>query len=140
MPVEVALLLIVSRPPISSAIVQLIEWFDETERYILILERPESCEDLSHFLDHHGGYVTEDIAQDIMRQVVMAARQCRMRGVLHRDIKQENLLINPDTLEVKLIDFGCGDRIRNSGYEVFEGKMGGGLRKILLLTVKTCSL
>ncbi|GAA6085679.1 calcium-dependent protein kinase 4-like [Tachysurus ichikawai] len=38
-------------------------------------------------------------------QVVQAAPYCCNRGVLHRDIKPKNLLINPSTLEVKLIDF-----------------------------------
>ncbi|KAK3542194.1 hypothetical protein QTP86_017102, partial [Hemibagrus guttatus] len=44
-----------------------------------------------------------------MRQVVQAALHCYLRGVLHHDIKPQNILINPDTLAVKLIDFGCGD-------------------------------
>ncbi|KAL6489319.1 hypothetical protein MHYP_G00030600 [Metynnis hypsauchen] len=120
-PVEVALLQIMNRPPICKTIIQLIEWFDEPDRYILILERPDPCKSLDSFLQDHGGYVTEDMARDIMLQTVVAAFQCSKRGVLHRDIKLENLLINPDTLAVKLIDFGCGDLIKKSGYDIFEG-------------------
>ncbi|KAI4882450.1 hypothetical protein NFI96_033351, partial [Prochilodus magdalenae] len=54
-------------------------------------------------------------------QKLHAASQCHKRGVLHRDIKLENLLINPDTLELKLIDFGCGDFIKKSGFDSFAG-------------------
>ncbi|XP_016327843.1 serine/threonine-protein kinase pim-2-like [Sinocyclocheilus anshuiensis] len=45
------------------------------------------------------------------------------QGVFHRDIKEllENLLMNPETLEVKLIDFGCGDLLNDSGYKSFYG-------------------
>ncbi|XP_017579961.2 serine/threonine-protein kinase pim-1-like [Pygocentrus nattereri] len=120
-PVEVALLQIMNQPPICNAIIQLIEWFDEPDRYILILERPDPCKSLDSFLQDYGGYVTEDMARDIMWQSVAAAFQCSKRGVMHRDIKLENLLINPHTLAVKLIDFGCGDLIKKSGYDIFEG-------------------
>ncbi|XP_057189967.1 serine/threonine-protein kinase pim-3-like [Triplophysa rosa] len=33
------------------------------------------------------------------------------RGVFHSHVKLENLLINKDTLDVKLIDFSCGRQI-----------------------------
>lgn len=45
---------------------------------------------------------------------------CCQRGVFHCDIKLDNLLINPETLEVKLIDFGCGDLMRETGYDILE--------------------
>ncbi|KAK3520931.1 hypothetical protein QTP86_032023 [Hemibagrus guttatus] len=44
------------------------------------------------------------------------AHHCSNRGVLHGDIKPKNLLINDDTLVVKLIDFGCENLRR---YESF---------------------
>ncbi|KAL7833800.1 hypothetical protein AOLI_G00287600 [Acnodon oligacanthus] len=81
-PVEVALLQIMSQPPICKTVIQLIEWFDEPGRYILVLERPDPCKSLDSFLQDCGGY---------------------------------------DTLEVKLIDFGCGDLIKKYGYSIFEG-------------------
>ncbi|XP_037390196.1 serine/threonine-protein kinase pim-1-like [Pygocentrus nattereri] len=121
MPVEVALLQIRSQTPICKTVIQLIEWFDELDRYILVLERPDPCKSLDSFLQDCGGYVTEDMVQNLMWQSVMAAFQCRRQGVLHWEIKPENLLINQDTLEVKLIDFGCGDFIKKYGYNIFEG-------------------
>lgn len=35
------------------------------------------------------------------------------KGFLHRDIKPENFIINRDTLEVKMIDFGTSREIYN---------------------------
>ncbi|KAL6456606.1 hypothetical protein MHYP_G00351500 [Metynnis hypsauchen] len=120
-PVEVALMQIMSQPPICKNIIQLIEWFDEPERYILIMEHPDPCMDLKRFLKSHGNCVEEETARTIMVQAVEAASQCSMRGVLHQDIKGENLLINTDTLEVKLIDFGCGDLIKTTEYDRCKG-------------------
>ncbi|KAL6483748.1 hypothetical protein MHYP_G00086200 [Metynnis hypsauchen] len=120
-PVEVALMQMVSEPPVCSSIIKLIEWFDEPDRYILVLEHPDPCVDLKSFLVNLGGYADEETARHIMRLAVEAASQCSLRGVLHRDIKLENFLINTDTLEVKLIDFGCGDKIRRTGYTEYEG-------------------
>ncbi|KAL7874977.1 hypothetical protein SRHO_G00059470 [Serrasalmus rhombeus] len=75
MPVEVALLQIMSQPPICKTIIQLIEWFDEPECYILILEHPDPCKSLDSFLQDYGGYITEDMAKDIMWQSVVAVFQ-----------------------------------------------------------------
>ncbi|XP_036417057.1 serine/threonine-protein kinase pim-1-like [Colossoma macropomum] len=120
-PVEVALMQIMSQPPVCKNIIQLIEWFDEPERYILIMEHPDPCVDLKHFLKSHGNCVDEETARAIMVQAVEAASQCSMRGVLHQDIKGDNLLINTDTLEVKLIDFGCGDLIKTTENDRYTG-------------------
>ncbi|KAL1259381.1 hypothetical protein QQF64_009958 [Cirrhinus molitorella] len=61
------------------------------------------------------------MAQRVMWQVIEATNVCVKRGVFHRDIKMENLLVNQDTMEVKLIDFGCGAQMKKLGYEVFSG-------------------
>jgi len=77
--------------------------------------------DMHSFWEHHGGLFSEELARHLMQQVIDAAAVCCSRGVFHRDIKMPNLLVNTETLEVKLIDFGCGDLLRSSPYLTYSG-------------------
>ncbi|MCJ8739070.1 hypothetical protein PDJAM_G00043020 [Pangasius djambal] len=123
LPVEVALMKIVSEPPRCSNVVELLEWFDMFDCIILVLERPSPCMDLREFSKLQNGRLSEAQTRDIMLQVVQAAHHCCERGVLHRDIKAQNLLISTDTLQVKLIDFGCGDLLKDSAYRMYAGTL-----------------
>ncbi|EIW69650.1 hypothetical protein TREMEDRAFT_30731, partial [Tremella mesenterica DSM 1558] len=48
---------------------------------------------------------TDDQAKNIFRQIVQAVAYLHMRGIYHRDLKDENIVIDR-YLRVKLIDFG----------------------------------
>ncbi|XP_067303500.1 serine/threonine-protein kinase pim-2-like [Pseudorasbora parva] len=135
LPLEVGLLILVNNGPKVPEIIELLDWQDQPDQYILVLERPSPCKDLWDFLNFHDGTLNEDTARFIMTQTTMAAHVCCRRGVFHRDIKLENLLINTETYEVKLIDFGCGDLLQESGYEKFRGMYESDLIdfKVLLL-------
>ncbi|KAL2097652.1 hypothetical protein ACEWY4_006859 [Coilia grayii] len=121
LPLEVALMQLVSHPPGCPYVLQLLDWFEESNKFILVLERPFPCMDLFEFQGEFGGRLDECLARIIFLQVVHAVLHCYERGVLHRDIKPENLLVQTDTLRVKLIDFGCGDLLRDDDYQDFAG-------------------
>ncbi|XP_057215278.1 testis-specific serine/threonine-protein kinase 2-like isoform X2 [Triplophysa rosa] len=120
-PREVALLTLASEGDDVPVIIQLLDWQDFENYYIMVLERFTPCEDMNGFVRRYGGSIDEELARVILRQVTEAAEVCRRRGVFHRDIKMDNLLINPDTQEVKLIDFGCGDILKTSTYRTYIG-------------------
>ncbi|XP_073677419.1 serine/threonine-protein kinase pim-2-like [Garra rufa] len=115
LPLEAGLLILVNREPKAPEIIQLLDW------HIMVMERPSPCKELWDYLKHHGGILDEETAWFIMAQATMATHICCQQGAFHRDIKLENLLLNPETLEVKLIDFGCGDLLRDSSCTCFLG-------------------
>ncbi|KAI5616407.1 serine/threonine-protein kinase pim-2-like isoform X2 [Silurus asotus] len=107
-PKEVEMMEILCKPPRCKNIVELQEWFDISSCFVLVLERPIPSMDLQKFCENfQDGHLPEDLARVILQQVIRAAQHCFDRGVFHSDLRTQNILINTDTLEVKLIDFGC---------------------------------
>uniref|UniRef100_A0A8C1PWJ2 non-specific serine/threonine protein kinase n=1 Tax=Cyprinus carpio TaxID=7962 RepID=A0A8C1PWJ2_CYPCA len=121
LPMEIALTILANKGPRVPEIIQLLDWKDYDDHFVIILECPSPCETLEDFVGRQGGSLNESLARQVMRQTAQAANVCCQRDVFHRDIKLSNLLINNETLEVKLIDFGCGDILRTTVYMSYCG-------------------
>ncbi|XP_030621376.1 serine/threonine-protein kinase pim-1-like [Chanos chanos] len=121
LPLEVALMSMVNAAPHCSNILRLLEWFEQPSQFVLILELLEPCQDLAEFCEAQGGSLDENVTREVMKQLLRALRHCEKRGVLHRDVKPENVLILTDSHTVKLIDFGCGDLLQDCPYDYFAG-------------------
>ena len=64
----------------------------------------------------------ENFARKLFRQVVDIVLKCYEHGVVHRDIKDENLIIDTKNGTLKLIDFGSGAFRQEDPYTEFDGK------------------
>lgn len=104
-------------------VIELIEWFEYADSFLIIMERPSKVIDL---FDHISKKIRlrEREAKRLFKQVVSIIAAVENAGVTHRDIKDENLLVVKDELcnyNIKLIDFGSGALVQDSPFTDYEG-------------------
>nr|XP_055051531.1 uncharacterized protein LOC129437430 [Misgurnus anguillicaudatus] len=103
--------------PLSPNAIRMFEWFDDPKDVIVIMEYPKHCKSLLDFVIEHSCPLSEDTARVLLRQAVQAVIDCIDHGVFHNDIHLGNMLVNTSTLELKFIDFGCGQLFSPAGYK-----------------------
>jgi len=116
-PAELKLLHKVQRVP---GVVRLLDFFERLDSFIIVMERPNNCKDLFDVITEKK-ILEENVARFLFRQVVETVIACHNHGVVHRDIKDENILVDTVTGRVKLIDFGSGAETRKEPYTDFDG-------------------
>jgi len=85
-------------------IIELKEVFRQKGILHLVFEYVEKC--LIDVLDANPAGLGSEAARPLTRQLVRALEHCHSHNVIHRDIKPDNLLINPSDNSLKLCDFG----------------------------------
>lgn len=98
---ESALLSMLNHP----AIVALYEVIETKNHYCIAVEF--GGENLCDFVRvQKRGRLDEFTARTMARQLASAVAHMHEQGVVHRDIKLENILVNAETKKVKVADFG----------------------------------
>ncbi|XP_063621082.1 MAP kinase-interacting serine/threonine-protein kinase 1-like isoform X1 [Cydia splendana] len=109
-------------------IIQLIEFFEDTDKFYLVFEKINGGQLLSRIQEHH--YFSEPQAAEIVREIANALHFLHGKGVAHRDLKPENILcVHTDRLcPVKVCDFDLGSGIS------FTSSLAGPLATPQLMT------
>ena len=85
-------------------VVPLLDWFEFEDFYLVVLPKiPKSC-DLFQLLSQNGP-LAESRAKKIFKQLVRVCHDLQKHGICHRDIKDENILVDKQD-NIYLIDFG----------------------------------
>ena len=72
---------------------------------VIFMEQPHKSKDLFEVLNSVGHF-TERIAKQYFGQLVRSTHIMHQLGVVHSDLKIENVLINTEEVKAKIIDFG----------------------------------
>ena len=118
-PEEVAVLLQVRG--VTGAI-EFIDYFEYNGYACIVMERPKNAVTLLAYVNKYGA-LKEDVACHIYGQVVETICRLEHVGIVHRDIKEENILIQPDTMRVWIIDFGMADKVGRGLTTEFRGSV-----------------
>ncbi|XP_037108197.1 serine/threonine-protein kinase pim-2-like [Syngnathus acus] len=107
-----------------SAVIALLEICDLEKDLVLIMERPVRSVALSTYLMWRT-LLEEDEAKYIMKQLVDAAIKMHAANIFHRDLKQENILLeaSPGVTRVRVIDFGCSCLVSMEPYHDYFGTL-----------------
>ncbi|MCL4145433.1 UNVERIFIED_CONTAM: hypothetical protein GTU68_024933, partial [Idotea baltica] len=120
MPKEIA---IMQRLQYVPHIIQLLDWHEDDEAFLIVMEQPDPCKDLFEYITDRG-FLPENEARVLFTQALVTFMQMYGKYVYHRDIKSENILTTTDSsgnIILKFIDFGAANYVSEEPFKRSDG-------------------
>ncbi|KAM6929012.1 NUAK family SNF1-like kinase 1 [Lycodopsis pacificus] len=92
-----------------SNIIRFHEVFESRDKIVIVMEFASRGELYDYIQERRR--LPESEARSIFRQITSAVHYCHKNGVVHRDLKLENILLDQD-FNVKLADFGLSNHFQ----------------------------
>lgn len=116
-PLEICLLKEVNHV---KGVVKLLDYYEYLDSFMIVMERPDSVKDLYDYITEKG-FLEEKLSRVFFHQVLESIIGCHKQGVIHRDIKDENILVDLKNLTTRIVDFGSGAFLKDTLYTEFDG-------------------
>ncbi|KAL4464857.1 hypothetical protein ABPG74_011418 [Tetrahymena malaccensis] len=98
-------------------IAKLYECYQDDKHFYLVMENCDGGQLLQLVLEQKR--FSEQMASQVMSQMLSAVKYLHELGIVHRDLKPENFLFTRDQSELKMIDFGLSKQY-NSQLEMIK--------------------
>ncbi|KAJ1569923.1 hypothetical protein HK096_010000 [Nowakowskiella sp. JEL0078] len=121
LPLEVHILHTLNENP-NHNIVKMVEFFHDMDFFYIVTELHGLGVDLFDYIELNQQMVEQEIKY-IFRQIVEAVNHLHTLNIVHRDIKDENVIVN-ESKSIQLIDFGSSDYLKEGKkFETFYGTL-----------------
>ncbi|KAI0778138.1 kinase-like protein [Trametes elegans] len=109
----------------------LLDFFEDNHYYYLVLpsttpepkaDEPPPPTDLFDLVESYPSGLPPDLIRTYLGQIADACAFLHSKGIVHRDIKDENVVLGPNGKCV-LIDFGSSGLVKKGGWDTFSGTL-----------------
>jgi len=92
---------------------------NQAHLYFIFMELAGGGELFDQVIDRGAAAMPEDVARGFMRQLLAGVAHGHSKGIAHRDLKLENVLLNNEGV-VKVIDYGLAHKYSQRGDGTFD--------------------